>query len=206
MIEWRDIFPSYVNESLAARGGKFELLPRPLPWVGTREDTLSLTLEWLLRDNRTDDIRLCGEPIVNLIRNRWYRAEFENGRFIHLCYPKEFVDFRRMYESAWQLICLVAEQANATQITMYHEVTVRARGFLWSLWNCMGGDGMRRQPPKSKVSKDPDPFFTDLAHTNLGYSDWPQIWTNKCSRCGEPLPRALQLWTALQHSNLKDAN
>lgn len=205
-VPWDKIFPPYANETLSARGGKFQILPSPLPWVGTPEDSISLTLEWILRDNRADDIRLCEDPVVNCIRERWYRAEFEDGRFIHVCYPKEFIDFRRMYEGAWQQMALVANGSCATQITMYHEATTRARSFLWSAWNCTGGDGFRKNPDATpKTTGEDGPDFADLVADFSPPMEWPRVWTHKCSRCGTPLPQGLQLWVALQHSKLKGA-
>jgi len=197
MIDWSRVYAPYADPYVATQGRKFDPLPKPLPWVGGPADTDRLTIEWLLRDSRADEIRLCEEAILNHVKDHWYRAEFEEGRFVHLCYPASLISFRRQYESLFKQFMVLPE--NATGIQMMFELQGLARERLWAAWNTMGGDGMY-------VAPSPDPGQDDSLDSSalalLEHQNRRPVWNMQCFRCQEPLPRGLQLWVKIQHSKL----
>lgn len=178
-INWLLIYPKYVNSKRAPK--KFQRLPSLIPWFDSMEDNLWLTLEWIIRDNRIDEIRLCPEPVLNRIKNNWYKAEYDEGRFLHICYPQDFLNFRMQYESFY---CHL-KTLDTTNILMVENLRNNARRKLWSIWECTGRDGHYYYNKKT--------FEPKLR------------WDNKCSLCSEPLPKSLQMWVKLQHSRLRDA-
>lgn len=188
-IDWREIYRS--NDD--GRVKKFVELPRIIPWGSEFEENITITLEWLLRDGRNDDIRYSKEPTVNFVRDNWYRAEFEEGRFLHCCYPQDLLKFRGQYE----MIINQIKELDEINMLEIKELADNARSRLWSAWNCFGGDGEKQEP---KVEK-----FTDDLQFIPSYQEWPRVWSNSCKKCCDPLPKALQIWVKFQHSKLKDA-
>lgn len=197
-IDWARVYKPYTNYKAQQMIGKFQVLPKPPPWVG---DIEHVTMEWLLRDNRADEVRLSEDPILTKGKDGWYIAEFEEGRFIHVCFPDKLVDFRRQYESHWLQINMMEGVQLATQIKLTEEYQERARQALWSSWNCLGTDGIRTRPPVKAETTD-DIF--DEIEAGLNPHHWPRVWLNQCNRCAEPLPRSLQMWIKLNYSKLAE--
>ena len=186
-IDWSNIYAAY-NEG-EQRKMKFQILPKSLPWAGDFQENVDLTLEWLIREGKADDVRLAEEPVVNIVSNQWYTIESEPGRFVHVCYPQEMLKFRGQFESMRERLVM------SFDIQLNIEA---ARTQLWSAWNCIGGDGKRVEPGYDSDSLDGE----DLTPV-VPYLDWPREWNYRCFKCCEDLPKNLKLWQKLQHGKLK---
>jgi hypothetical protein len=191
IIEWENIYTG------SEKSKKFEPLPKLIPWLITMEENVHLTAEWLFRDARALEVRFHEEPILNPVKDGWYNCEFEDGRFLHACYPQDLLKFRAQYEGLFQQI----PDLNKEGITQAIDTIKLARRALWSAWNCIGGDGMRKEPKQPKE----DLFYLTIHSGIQPWVYWPRHWTNQCSRCCAPLPKSLQVWVKLQHSKLKNA-
>jgi hypothetical protein len=195
-INWDRVFNDYRENGI--REKKFEVLPCAIPWGSDMEENLHLTLEWLFRDGKKDDVRRSEEPVLNLICDGWFRCESEDGLFLHACYPEEIFSFRRKYEGLYFCIRDMEEDPEGrNMLTEMHSNCNAARRILWSAWNCLGKDGDKVDP---NLNLEPEQL-----HELKPYSQWERTWTNKCSRCCAELPKALQMWVKLQHSKLAKA-
>ncbi len=192
-VDWKKIFVAY-NEG-EARKKKFQILPKVFPWAGDFQENVELTLEWLIREGKSDEVRLSKEPVTNVVKDGWYTLEAEPGHFIHVCYPREMLKFRGQYESLRQQI--MGECSDEHLLKTVLETAEAARTKLWSAWGCIGHDGERVEPDWDKLNT------TD--HFELAsFQNWPQKWTYNCSKCCSDLPKSLQAWQKLQHTKLKD--
>ena len=190
-IDWKDIYaPKNEGEP---RKAKFQILPKVIPWAGNFQENVELTLEWLIREGKADEVRFSKEPVTDVVREDWYTLEAEPGHFIHVCYPQEMLKFRGQYES---LRAQIMDGAVGEQHTTIMEKADACRVLLWSAWNCLGHDGQRSEPDYSTLPSD---TYVELAK----YENWPQKWTYECTRCCSALPRSLQAWQKLQHTKLK---
>lgn len=189
-VDWKAIYRRDDIKS-TSRHKKFSILPGLLPWEPTGAENLWATLEWLIRDGRKDDVRFSETAVTNHVREHWYRSEIEEGRFIHICYPTEMLKYRGQYEALHQHL----KETEQQDIMHLHELAAAARLKLWSAWNCIGSDGNKVEPV----------YPVEEFHELVPYQLWDQEWQNQCSKCCDPLPKALQMWVKLQHSKLKGA-
>jgi hypothetical protein len=228
-VRWEAIFEPY-NEH-RAHPKKFAQLPNTPSWSESFEENLSLTLEWLLREARDDVIRLSPTPIITPVMDSWYRAEFEEGRFFHICFKSEMLEFRHQYETQLehlrrpslyrgeqlaealpippdQAVRIIESAVPRPSLPAYSEVSealqIHLHRLLWSAWSCFGGDGWREEPKVPEVT-DKDPMCRPLLYDEKPYSDWDRVWRKKCFKCQADLPPGLKMWVKLQHSALKDA-
>jgi hypothetical protein len=201
-IDWRVVFEDYPS---AGRVKKFSVLPGTIPWGMDQDTNLWATLEWLYRDGKADDVRFVEEPVLNPVKDGWFRSECEEGLFLHACYPKDIFQFRRRYES---LHSCIREMKNDTDgenmLTMMQTNCDNARKQLWAGWNCLGSDGSRRPRDEGLAGLLEDEYSKKELREIIPYSQWVSKWTNKCNRCCVDLPKALQMWVKLQHSDLAD--
>jgi hypothetical protein len=190
-IDWTKVYMPDPEGS--PRPKKFIVLPATVPWSMDKDTNLWATVEWVYRAGRKEETRYDRNPTLNLIKDGWYRCEREEGKFLHACYPKDIISFRRQYESIYHSLGVPETFIEREKLTKI------AREKLWAIWNCIGYDGIKRQP---KEPSDDAPLEDILTYSN--YHDWPEVWMNTCSRCCAPLPKGIQMWVKLQHSKLKD--
>jgi hypothetical protein len=154
------------------------------------DENIWTTAEWLYRDSKRDEVRLCKEPVLNPVCDDWFRVESDVGVFLHVCYRKEILSFRRQYSTLYTHIC-----DHPAEFRERQSQCNSAQNILWSAWGCMGKDGSR-QPLQNSGENGLDDLF------ELGYEN---VWYNTCNRCCTPLPKQLQMWVKLQHSKLAKA-
>jgi len=195
-LQWSKIFPRRPT-GIYYDNSKFNQLPRAIPWTMDFDTNIWLTLEWLWREGKKDKIKLYEKDLLNPIRDNWFKVEFEEGFFIHCCYPEELLKFRRQYESLLFNILELDKDPTISRFNQIKETSGVAREMLWSAWKCFGCDGVRT-PPKDE---DEEGFLS----LETLYDDWPRRWNKQCSLCCFPLPKSLQIWVKLQHSKLKEA-
>lgn len=189
-IDWKEI---YVHRG-EARKMKFSILPRTIPWAGDFQENVDLTVEWLFREGKSDEIRFSKEEVIIEATNGWYTVESQPGQFLHCCYPQDMLKFRGQYENLRHQI-MGSDTQTLSTIT---ETAESARTLLWSAWNCLGGDGRRIEPRYDSVDKLGMPMLQPMIPPN----EWEQVWTYRCYKCCEDLPKALKLWQKMQHGKI----
>lgn len=199
-VDWKNIYPAYVAGCV--RPKKFVRIPQPLPWAETYPENLHMTAEWLCREGKGDEVRFAPEDVLNAVRGGWYRVEFEPGKFMHICEPQKLLQFRGQYDSSHAQL----KEAITLDLLAFGKLVDNSRQLLWSAWRCMGYDGQLVDPNNSVrfdsegALNPPDQIYREY----IPYPEWPRHWSNQCSRCCSPLPKALKMWINLQHSKLKD--
>lgn len=187
-LDWESVYqPDRGTKTMK----KFAQLSASIPWGMDFEENVWTTLEWLVRDGRKEEIRYNPDPLLNPVRDGWYNSEFDEGRFFHVCYPQDMLKFRGQYDSLRMQL-----MDSPDDLRKGKELLKDCKARLWSAWNCVGADGDRVEPEAP----------VDELYVATPYFEWPREWTNQCSRCCAPLPKALRMWVKLQHSKLKDAN
>lgn len=197
-IQWNQIYTKKAKNQYYITNNKFALLPKIIPWSNDYDVNIWATTEWLYRSGKKEEIEICEEEVLNPIRDNWFRAEFEEGLFIHCCYPEDIIRFRRQYEMIYSNIREAEKDPTISIFKQIHNDCEFARSKLWAAWKCLGADG-------HKVSIKDKNNEVDMFEFEHPYSMWPRQWNKQCSRCCEPLPKALQMWIKLQHSKLKEA-
>lgn len=187
-IDWVKTFPSEYD----AERKKFERLPQTIPWGTDADENLWMTIEWLLRENRVNEIRYCEDPIIYPMRDGWFKAEFEDGRFIHACFPKDLFKFRLQFEAAAMNFRMI----EPSDVQAHFRAIDAARQKLWCAWKCFGGDGRREEPKVYTYDENATDADLDLF---LAPKGWPRVWKNRCFRCQSDLPGALQAWVSMQY-------
>lgn len=156
---------------------KFDMPIRPVPWSSDFMENISITLEWLIRDHRNDTIRLSEDKVLNHIKDCWFRSEYYEGEYVHVCYPQELLKFRTEYDSVYdQLVNLSAKEMSSNCLKLRQ----RLKDLLWYQWKCLGKDGV-----KNKCTEK----ITYL------YS---------CDRCGTDMPKAIKAYAILTQSKIKE--
>jgi hypothetical protein len=158
------------------QNSKFEQPILPIPWGTDYHDNVALTLEWLVRDHRRDQLRLKPEFLHSPTRKFWFHNEYDPGMFMHVCYPKDLLKFRMQYDSAYvEWSVLPPQEMSSRAIKMFDN----CKQLLWYQWNCIGKDG----------------FYGDGDTLDYRY---------ECSRCYEKMPKGVRMFTVLTQSKLKD--
>lgn len=191
-LDWATIFYPKIEDGIQRK--KFDILPRVLPWAGDFQENVDLTVEWLVRDGKRDEVRLARAPVINVVRNGWYTIEAEDGQYLHCCYPQDMLKFRGQYEALRGQI-MGTDVENLSNVTQTAE---SARTLLWSAWHCLGGDGRRVEPTDNPTDKLGMPMIQPLTPSG----EWPRKWTYQCFKCCEDLPKNLKLMQKMQHSKI----
>jgi hypothetical protein len=193
-VNWKEVYHPYIEGE--PRKMKFKILPKVFPWAGDFQENVDLTVEWLVREAKDDEVRLAEESVIENAGNGWYTLEHEPGQFLHCCYPQDLLKFRGQYENVREHIMGNAVE-NLSTIT---ESADAARTLLWSAWNCLGGDGKRIEPEyKTEFAPGEVIEYQPIIPAN----EWERQWNYKCFKCCEDLPKALKLWQKMQHGKLK---
>ncbi len=194
-VNWNDVYAPVIEGE--PRKMKFAILPKLFPWVGDFQANVDLTLEWLIREGKADEVRLSQEPVINAVRDGWYTVEAEPGQYLHCCYPQDLLKFRGQYETLRGQIM----GSNVENLSMINQTAESARKLLWSAWNCIGGDGKRIEPDyEPLVDEDGHKTFQLIVSSN----EWPRKWNYTCRICCEPLPKSLQLIQKMQFGKLAE--
>ncbi len=193
-VNWSEVYTHRIEGE--ARKMKFAILPRVLPWAGDFQENVDLTLEWLVREGKADEVRFAKEPVINAVRDGWYTVEAEDGQYLHCCYPADLLKFRGQYENLRSQIMGTDTETLSTMMAKAES----ARTLLWSAWNCIGGDGKRTEPSANGIQVNDD--GSRQIQLLIQPSEWPRTWTYKCYKCCEPLPKGLQLMQKMNHGKL----
>lgn len=160
-----------------AQNSKFDQPIVPIPWGTDYHENVALTLEWLVRDHRRDQLRLKEELLHERTREFWFHNEYDPGIFMHVCYPKDILKFRMQYDAAYaEWNALPPQEMSSRAIKMLDN----CKQLLWYQWKCIGKDG-----------------FPSLEGDGVDYRYW-------CSRCFEKMPKGVKMFTVLTQSKLKD--
>lgn len=155
---------------------KFESLIKPIPWYSDFDKNIALTLEWLVRDHRKENLRLYRKFLHQHVRDLWFHNEYDPGTFVHVCFPNDLLNYRMQYDAIYaQQAELEAVQMSKSAIYLIDTGIQR----LWSQWKCIGKDGI------SKINGD----------IKYKYS---------CSRCCSEMPKGVKMFIMLTQSKLKD--
>ena len=194
-VDWQEVFHPYIEGEV--RKMKFSILPKVFSWTSDLQENIDLTVEWLIREGKADDVRLSLEPVVASATNGWYTVESEPGQFLHCCYPADMLKFRGQYETLREQLVEVDVQT----LSVITQTAESARTLLWSAWGCLGGDGSRVAP---YYPPDNDADGIPVYRQIVPPSEWPRVWNYRCYKCCEDLPKSLKLWQKMQHSRLKE--
>jgi hypothetical protein len=143
---------------------------------------LTYTLEWLLRDSRKDKIRFNERNLIKHIKDNWFISEIQEGQIVHVCYPKELINYRMKYESVYgEYVNLDSKEMSIKPLYLINH----AKNLLWAQWKCIGFDG----------SQDVDGIFTGLPHYNYN-----------CNRCQTKMLKNVKAYVILTKSRLAALN
>lgn len=156
---------------------KFELPILPIPWSNDYKENVALTLEWLVRDHRKDDIRLDEDEILEHVREFWYRSTHFEGEYTHVCYPHNILQLRHQYDEAHAFLRNLSPSDMSTHVI---NIKKHLSQLLWAAWKCTGRDGTR-----NKETGKP-------------------LYIYKCSRCGNAMPKSIKAYVILTQSQLKE--
>lgn len=156
-----------------------------IPWTDNYLQNVSLTLEWLVRDHRRAAIRLCAEPLCSHVKEHWYHCDFDEGIFYHVCYPKDILNYRVQYESAYSIYKYLPPKDMSSEAL---QLIDSCKNLLWIQWKCIGKDGE----------------YTYKINKNTNEKELYIKYRYLCSRCGSDMPKSIRMFTLLTQTKLKD--
>lgn len=189
-VSWEKIFltPTFGQK----RDDKFTLPVKPLSWVSSYEANVHRTAEWLIRNGRIPERMHQEDLFITEIKDFWYHMDPEPGRFIHVCFPQELLQYRHKYGILYEdYVNLPFTRMSSEVISAKKRLTVA----LWAQWNCLGGDGY--------FSTDKGENFMATLYVVDG-KDQKRTYANKCNKCQLPLPRGIKIFADMQYGGFKD--
>jgi hypothetical protein len=194
-IDWGDIY----KKTWYQKAKKFDKIVQPPPFSKNFDDNVHIAAEWIFRSGKTSIDITRKEPYLNLVKDHWYEKSPE-GTYFHVCYPVDMMKFQHRYNHLFDEYMNLAKDKFVLQKAL--ELQERMKDALWSEWKCTGWDGaMVWDTPEEEAVPSTPVFIVNTAP--FDDSELKHVYENKCSRCQQPMPRALQMFNKLQYGKLK---